>query len=185
MILTSEITGDSSTRTNQLRLEKEKSNTQNVGRSSDIQSLIDAMQWGREGYGRTKTKWNSSHRRCIYPSPPLSLLFPTLCLSLLCCLCPSQHPHPCLSLFLPHARLPFISTVQEQALGEGWQQSGDVMPAVQRWQLNLFSEIPQISIYSPAEQCSFQTHPWWVTQRTLIVFYSVLVLIHLLLSWDL
>lgn len=89
---------------------------------------------------------------------------------------PRTPPHLSFSLFLPYALLPFISTAQEQSLGEGWQQSGDVMPAVQRWQLNLFSEIPQISIFSAAEQCSFQTHPWWVTQRTLIVFLSSFLL---------
>lgn len=36
-----------------------------------------------------------------------------------------------------------LSTVWEQSFGGGWQAISDVMPAVQRWQLNLFSEIPQ------------------------------------------
>lgn len=36
-----------------------------------------------------------------------------------------------------------LCTVCEQSFGGGWQAISDVMPAVQRWQLNLFSEIPQ------------------------------------------
>lgn len=60
--------------------------------------------------------------------------------------------YSCFSPFLTSLHLPSLSPVWEQSLGGGWQAISDVMPAAQRWQLNLFSEIPQISIYNHAEQ---------------------------------
>ena len=52
---------------------------------------------------------------------------------------------PCIrpQMLLPGLPPSFLSTVWEQSFGGGWQAISDVMPAVQQWQLNLFSEIPQ------------------------------------------
>ncbi len=51
--------------------------------------------------------------------------------------------HRCSLCLSPSFSPSFPSTVWEQSFGGGWQAISDVMPAVQRWQLNLFSEIPQ------------------------------------------
>lgn len=87
-----------------------------------------------------------------------------LSVSLSLSLPPHPHPHPPPSFWVQYG---------SSLSGGCWQAISDVMPAVQRRQLNLFSEIPLISIYNLAEQhvCSkhsvtFQSKMWSLLSNT-------------------